>query len=331
MEKSWKVFFNTLLCIVLLFLRVDGLIHTKIEKPVIDQQTNLYYHSYQMDKGKSNSYSDYTNMYIEHFKIRPSKKQDKESKRVNFLILGVEGGLRTDTIIFVSFHMKTKEIDMISIPRDTYFYEKGYERGDQRKINAKYGRSRDKGSKEAIEKILGTNIHHHVSVDFEGVEEIVNIIGGVEVDVPCDMLLDEIEIAKGRQVLNGKQAIKLVRFRKKYSNGDLGRIKMQQQFIKSAMKKSFSLNLPKVIKKSFKYVKTDMTVKDILYYSLKARNMKVDDISMRTLPGVPRYKEVGGKWWSYYFYDKKKMKETMKEIYNIRYINERSTKKLMLE
>lgn len=327
MEKAWKAFFNTLLCIILFVLIVDGPIHSKTINTVILEKTTFSNEFYDMNMTDNNNDNTYQNNY----KSKHIKKKNIDRERVNFLILGVEGELRTDTIIFVSFDIETKELDMISIPRDTYFREKGYERGDQKKINAAYGRKKEKGSMKTIEKILGVPIHHYVSVDFKGVEEIVDIIGGVEVNAPCDMEVGGIKISKGSQTLNGEQAIDFVRFRKKYPNGDLGRVEVQQQFVKSAIKKSLGLNLPRVIKKSFKYIKTDMTLKDILYYGLQARSVKIDKISMQILPGTPKYKEVGGIWWSYYFYDQSKTKEMMKEIYNIRYINEIRTKKLMLE
>ena len=77
----------------------------------------------------------------------------KNSNRINALIVGLED-VRTDTIIFASFHPENKNIDLISIPRDTYIHRKGYNQGEQRKINAIYGSHGISGVKKAVSHVL---------------------------------------------------------------------------------------------------------------------------------------------------------------------------------
>lgn len=236
----------------------------------------------------------------------------KKSKRVNVLVLGVEKDPRSDVIILVSFDTDTKVVDMISIPRDTYYKVNGYNSGDHRKINAAYARKREKGSIEAVTEILyDIPIHNYVTVKYRGVEKIVNAMGGVELYVPMRIG----DIHKGKQVLNGEEAVKFLRFRKGYSNGDLGRVNAQQEFIKAAIKKSLSLKLPKVIKETYSTVKTDMSIADIFKYSLKGIKVDFDDIKIKTLPGTSRYQKVGGKSWSYFFHDSEKTKEIIYDLY----------------
>ncbi|WP_427339323.1 LCP family protein [Caloranaerobacter sp. DY30410] len=263
--------------------------------------------------------------------LDPFKKAIQESERINVLLLGLEGP-RTDTIIFASFDPVTKKVDLISIPRDTYFYRLGYEKADERKINAVYGDAGVKGTIKAVEAILGgVPIHHYVKVTYSGVEKIVDSLGGVEVDVPFDMDYDDptakpplhIHLKKGRQILNGEKAIQFLRFRKNndntvgYPDGDLGRIRAQQQFIKSAVKKALSFRLPVVAQTCFKYVKTDMSLTDILLYAGKAIGIKTEDISMTTLPGRAIYKSIGGKKVSYFAYDPKQVRELMMKLYHV--------------
>ncbi|WP_035162885.1 LCP family protein [Caloranaerobacter azorensis] len=263
--------------------------------------------------------------------LDPFKKAIQESERINVLLLGLEGP-RTDTIIFASFDPATKKVDLISIPRDTYFYRVGYKNADERKINAVYGDSGVKGTIKAVETVLGgVPIHHYVKVTYSGVEKIVDSLGGVEVNVPFDMDYDDptakpplhIHLKKGRQILDGKKAIQFLRFRKNndktvgYPDGDLGRIRAQQQFIKSAIKKSLSFRLPVVAQTCFKYIKTDMSLTDILLYVSKAIGIKTEDISMTTLPGRAIYKSIGGKKVSYFAYDPKQVKELMMKLYNV--------------
>ncbi|EOD00337.1 LCP family protein [Caldisalinibacter kiritimatiensis] len=256
----------------------------------------------------------------------PLQKAIKESKRLNVLLLGLEGP-RTDTIIFASFDPVTKKVDMISIPRDTYWHREGFDEADKRKINAVYGDWGVNGTKRAIESLLGgVPIHHYVKVTYKGVEEIVDSLGGVEVNVPFHMKYEDptddpplvIDIPKGHQLLNGEQAVKFLRFRKSndgktgYRDGDLGRIRAQQQFIKSAIRKSLSYRLPIVARTVYKYVKTDVGITDVMKYVNDVIGIKLDNVSMTTLPGRPIYKF----GLSYYSYDKDKVRELIMDIYN---------------
>ncbi len=262
--------------------------------------------------------------------IDPFKRAINESNRINIVLLGMEGP-RTDTIVFASFDPKTKKVNMISLPRDTYFYTKGYEKAGQRKLNAVYGRSGVKGTMNAIENVLGgVPVHHYVRVTYKGVEEIVDSLGGVEVNVPFHMKYEDptddpplyIDIPAGKQTLNGKQAVKFLRFRKSndgsvgYRDGDLGRVKAQQQFMSSAIKKAFSFRLPSVANTCFNYIRTDMKLTDILLYVKYAYGMKMDDISMTILPGKAQNKTFNGQQLSYFFHDPTKVKELMMDVYN---------------
>lgn len=246
--------------------------------------------------------------------IDPLKKLVSNSKRINTLLLGKEEGPRTDTIVFISFEPENKRLDIISIPRDTYYHEEGYDNGGQRKINAKYGRSKEKGAMDAVGKILGgVPIHHYVTLNYQSVEQIVDALGGVEVDVPHQIS----DIPKGKQILNGKKAIAFLRHRKGYRNGDLGRVNAQQQFIKSAINKLFSKEALPIAKELLTYIQTDMNEKEILSYAIQALNIKTENISMKTLPGTSKYTEVGGHNWWYYLHNQEKTKELILQLYNV--------------
>src|SRR5690606_1573862 len=98
----------------------------------------------------------------------------KHSPRVNVLVLGMED-VRTDTILLASFHRDAKKIDIISIPRDTYIHRKGYNGGDQRKINSVYYSHGVKGVMQTVSYILeDIPIHHYAMIDYDGVISIVD-------------------------------------------------------------------------------------------------------------------------------------------------------------
>ena len=246
------------------------------------------------------------------------KKSIIDSKRKNLLVLGIEGKARTDVIIFLSLDPKYNNLDIISIPRDTYYYEKGYERGDQRKINAAYGRKKGKGSMEAVEKILGgLPINNYIAIEYEGVEALIDTLGGIEIEVPCHMEVGGIEINEGLQKLDGKQALQFLRFRKGYRDGDLGRIKVHQKFIDEAINKFLSSSFLEIIKAGYGSIKTDMSLEEAIAYAKQLKGIKEENISMRILPGKAEYKEFGGKNWSFYFHDPIETKALIKTIFYV--------------
>lgn len=258
--------------------------------------------------------------------VKPKSELEKlaeNSHRVNVLLLGLEGS-RTDTIMLASFDPDSKDVDIISVPRDTYYYTPGYERNDLRKINAVYGRKQTQGVMNAVSDILGVPVHEYVKVNYRAVEDIVDNIGGVKVYIPFDMNYDDpyaspplhIHFKKGSKVLNGSQSLKYLRFRKNndntHSTGDIGRVNRQQAFIKSAAKQALSISkLPVVAKTVFKHVKTSMDVDDIIRYSSAAIGMSVEDINTHIVPG----KAVNKLKLSFYEYDNAATEKMMLKIY----------------
>ncbi|WP_416197241.1 MAG: Transcriptional attenuator, LytR family [Sporanaerobacter sp.] len=259
------------------------------------------------------------------------EKAYEKSSRINFVLMGMEG-IRSDTIIFISFDPKLKKVDMISIPRDTYIYRKGYEEAEQRKINAVYASHGASGVKKVVSHILeGVPVHHYIMIDYKGVEKIVDSVGGVEVTVPFHMKYKDptakpplyIDIPEGKQLLNGKKSVEFLRYRKdnvgknRYSDGDLGRVKAQQEFLKSFIDEALSIKMPLVIKTSFDYIKTDVSLAEALNYGKSALAMGSEDFNFTTLPGVGTYKKVKNKQLSYFIYDELMVKEIMENIYGV--------------
>lgn len=259
------------------------------------------------------------------------EKAYEKSSRINFVLMGMED-IRSDTIIFISFDPKLKKVDMISIPRDTYIYRKGYEEAEQRKINAVYASHGASGVKKVVSYVLeGVPVHHYIMINYEGVEKIVDSIGGVEVTVPFHMKYKDptakpplyIDIPEGKQTLNGKKSVEFLRYRKDndgksgYSDGDLGRVKAQQEFLRSFFDKVLSIKMPLAIKTSFDYVKTDVNLTEALNYGKSALAMGSEDFNFITLPGVGTYKKIKNKKLSYFIYDESMVKEIIENIYGV--------------
>lgn len=254
----------------------------------------------------------------------------KKSSRVNFLILGMED-VRTDTILLASFNKNTKKMNVLSIPRDTYVHRKNYNSGDARKINSVFYSHGIEGVKKTVSYVLeDIPIHHYVMVDYMAVEEIVNLVDGVEVEVPFHMKYKDpyanpplnIDIKEGKQILDGKTALEFIRWRKNnrnkgYIDGDLGRIKSQQQLLKSLAGK-VNENLLSVIMKAFKFIETDMGVLDGISYGRTAIGIKENDIAITTIPGKADMRTINKKVYSYFIHNSKEVRKVLEEMYNVK-------------
>jgi LCP family protein required for cell wall assembly len=236
--------------------------------------------------------------------LTPLEKAMRDSNRINALLIGFEGA-RSDTIMLGSFDRKTKEANIISIPRDTYYKRDAYAKySEMQKINAVYG-SEDDGYKallKAVEEITGIFVDKYVAVNYNGVRAAVDAIGGVEVNVPIHMKYTDIydkpplyiDIKPGPQIIYGDKAMELLRFRTgdpgypSFPNGDVGRVEMQQQFIKSAIKKSLSLRLPNVISAVYPHVETNFTLTELLGLAKDAIGFSTDNLTTQILPGNPK-------------------------------------------
>jgi len=169
----------------------------------------------------------------------------------------------TDTIILASIGLKNKDVILISIPRDLWV-ETSYFSG---KINSAFavGEHDGKGPELAsrlVEGITGVPVHYYITVDFEGFKKAVDILGGIEVDVPrpfddykypipgkecaepVEKRWEHIHFDAGRQTMNGERALKFVRSRRALGpeGSDFARSKRQQLVLLAMKEKALSLS-----------------------------------------------------------------------------------------
>ncbi len=245
----------------------------------------------------------------------------KDAKRVNVLLMGSNHGM-TDTMILVSYDMKAQHVDLISIPRDTYYPRAGHDSPAAKKINAIYNSDKALGSAKAVSEILyGMPIHYYAMIDYEGVANIVDSMGGVPMDIPFHMVYNDpydkpplrIDLAEGYQVLDGEHAIQFLRFRHGYPDGDIGRVKAQQKFMKSAFAQALGLQLPTVAKTVLENVDSDITLGMATKLATKAVGIDRESITTYLLPGEAE--TVDGA--SYWFADDEAIGGILTEIYSI--------------
>ena len=232
-------------------------------------------------------------------------KSYQEGEDLQFLMLGVDSldaknanNARSDTIMVVNVDGKTGKVNIISIPRDTYTNIKGYKKT---KINHSFKYGGSELTLDTVNNLLGTDIKYYVTVDYRFVEDVVDKIGGVEVDVPIDMKYEDptadppltIDIKQGRQTLKGYDAIGFLRFRKGYKDADLGRVKAQQQFMSAILSKMKDpktlVKAPLLLGSYINYSENNIPVKKLVKVAAKMRNITSEDINTSTLAGTPKY------------------------------------------
>lgn len=263
--------------------------------------------------------------------------QDK--KMTTFAIFGVDAGsgngnrgYRTDVNMLVFFNHETAAVDVVSVPRDTMVKipDEIYEtikarRSDVNqvvKINevpAYIIDDRNAASVAVLEKSLGVDIDYFVNMDLDVFRKIVDIIGGVDFNVPFDMYYEDpyqdlfINLSAGQQTLNGAQAEQLIRFRAGYDNGDVGRIEMQHEFMEAFVDQLLTtrnrLNMVNIVGESIKYVQTDF--EQAVDYLIFLDELNPESFSMHTLPRSSE--DTGG---NYYIYDYDATKLLLNEIIN---------------
>ena len=209
------------------------------------------------------------------------------------LLAGTDDGNGcADTIMLGVFDTKNKTASLISVPRDTLVNVEGKDY----KINAVYAYHGIEGVCDAVSAALAVPVDFYVTVDLEAFEAIVNEIGGVWFTVPDDMDYDDpaqdlhIHLKQGYQLLDGKNALDLMRFRKGYSNQDLGRVQVQRNFLVAMVKQTISIsNVSKVtslMEILNNYVESNMPLNNMIYFATQAIGMDLNTaLTSATLPG----------------------------------------------
>lgn len=242
-----------------------------------------------------------------------------EDEIINVAVFGTdEDGFRTDVNILVSFNTTTKELHLISVPRDTkvtltpemidYLEENNkyvpdktgvYGQCKLTEVHAYAGKeNRNAFSVAMLEEILGVQIDYYVKINLDAFCQIVDAIGGVDFDVPIDMYWDMrdnggplINLKAGMQHLDGDKAEQLVRFRYGYASMDLGRIQTQQKFIQALLEKVCSTdtilkNINELIRIALDCTESDITLSEALKYVKYIKDISPERMTMDTIPSI---------------------------------------------
>ena len=218
-----------------------------------------------------------------------------QGKVVNLLCVGHDNSVGlTDVLMYVTVDLENQSASVLRIPRDTFV-------GDEipsGKINAVYNNPPDGVSKingliQKINEMFQLPVDHYITITLEGFREVIDSMGGVDIDVPQTIYYDEgMVIPEGEQHLDGQKAEWFVRYRAGYANADLGRIDAQNLFIRALAEKAKNmgkLQLATLLADDYQYVTTDMTVGELLSIAEAAFNVDLDKLEMFTVPGYADY------------------------------------------
>ncbi len=213
----------------------------------------------------------------------------------NILICGTDDdGTRTDTIIIAHLDANDHTVALLSIPRDTPVATGG---GGLMKINSVYAGGKDGMERLAarLKDLLGFPVDGYVLVDLEAFQKTVDLVGGVEFDVPMDMNYEDpsqnlyIHLQKGLQTLDGEQAMGLVRFRKGYATQDIQRTQTQQQFLKALAKQCLSVSSLTKLREFAdifsQYVTTNLTTGNMVWFGKELLSCDFDNMKTYTAEG----------------------------------------------
>lgn len=243
----------------------------------------------------------------------------KESRWHNIMLLGVDQRenepARSDTLMVAMLDRENKTVRVISIPRDTRVKIEGL--AYRTRINHAHSNGGAELTAKTVEQLLGIPVHNYVETNFRGFENIIDVLGGVELDVEKRMYYpqEDIDLRKGLQRLDGHDALSYVRFRSD-GKGDLPRIERQHRFLRAlaeeALQPGTVLKLPELAREVHRNVSTDLSLRDLLALTAKFGGVKPEDISFVNIPGAPEY--INGA--SYYVVDEEKLQLLMEGILN---------------
>ena len=224
-------------------------------------------------------------------------------KRQNILVMGVDAaenegdpfkGNRSDAMLLVSIAPHGKNVNVISIPRDSKVYIADRAKPD--KINHAFAYGGINLTVKTVEETFGVRVDHYIVLSNQGLVKFIDTIGGLPIYIEKDMYYNDsagglhINLPKGDRVLSGKEAEGYMRFRKD-ALGDIGRIRRQQWFFNALgarMKDPQVLvKIPEVLKVMPKYILTDLSVYELSQYAALAKSIDMTTVQVATLPGSP--------------------------------------------
>ncbi len=229
----------------------------------------------------------------------------------------------SDSMLMLRFNPEDKKLNVLSIPRDTRTLVEGH---GVTKINAANAEGGPALSAQSVSELLnGVPVDRYVRINVQGVEKLVDAIGGVTVYVPKDMKYQDdsqhlyINLKAGKHHLNGNQALQFLRFRYD-ENGDIGRIQRQQLLMRAVMEQALNPailpRMPNILSVIQSHIDTNLTLEELM--ALVSFGVRTDrgNVQMLMLPG--RFSDAGEYDASYWLPDSDRIATMMAQHFNVR-------------
>lgn len=213
--------------------------------------------------------------------LRKTPVESDNKAPFSVLLMGIDTGDlgrveqgRSDTIMIVAINPVAKQTTIVSIPRDTYVEIEGHGRKD--KINHAYAFGGTAMAIDTVQNYLNIPIDHYVSINMEGLKDLVDLVGGIEVNNRFTFSQNSYYFSIGKISLNGNQALAYSRMRYEDPNGDYGRQERQRKIVEGIVKKIVSFSgvskYQTILKALEENMKTDMNFNEIQKVFLEYRN-----------------------------------------------------------
>ncbi|HDX9705106.1 LytR family transcriptional regulator [Bacillus thuringiensis] len=234
---------------------------------------------------------------------RDKKVEIADNKPISILLMGVDqegnGTGRSDSLMLFTLNQKTKSMKITSIPRDSYTEIVG--KGKKDKINHAYAFGGIDMAVKTVENFLNVPVDHYIEVNMAGFKDIVDAVGGVDVNNDLEFTSREQHFAKGNIHLNGETALKYTRMRYEDPRGDFGRQMRQRQVIQAVIKKGASVSslasYGDVLKAIEKNVKTSLTQEQMFDIQKNYKDCMENSEEIQ-IPG-DGHKAADGIWYYY--------------------------------
>ncbi len=210
----------------------------------------------------------------------------------------------SDSMLLIRFNPATQQVVVLSLPRDTRTYVDGAGVTKINEANALGGPAL--AARSTSDLLGGVGIDRYIRINVQGVEKLIDAVGGVTVYVPQDMKYQDdsqhlyINLKQGEQHLNGAQAVQFLRFRYD-AYGDIGRVQRQQMFIRAlreqVLKPSILARLPQILSVVQSNLDTNLNVEELIALAGFASKISRSNLQMLMLPGSFSGAEFEASYW----------------------------------
>jgi len=245
---------------------------------------------------------DFPDFVPDHNAVAEKPNITRDENIITFMIFGIDNHGNTDVIMVAAFDTEKSTFEVASIPRDTLVnVEWNLKKANSiqpvmRNRFRSQTNGENKGMRATLEEfrnLIGFEPDLWVTINIRSFVRLIDSIGGVRFNVPVGMDWSDpdlgmtFSLSRGEQHLNGEQALGLMRYRKGYSNADLGRVNTQQGFLKAAASQILanrnSINVVDMANIFMGNVKTDIQLNHMVWLGRELLKLSSDDINFTLL------------------------------------------------